>query len=162
SQDAVPPSTPAPEYIGAARSPGQDDDDRSPQIRNARIALLRDQIREQQRQPRYHYAGPSARASGEARYLDQWRQTIEQTGTRHPRPPGHTAPPRPPGQADADRTPQPRTARTALRRDQTREQRRQPRYHSAGPSARASGEARSLDQWRQTIEQTGTRHYPRQ
>lgn len=83
SQDAVPPSTPAPEYIGAARSPGQDDDDRSPQIRNARIALLRDQIREQQRQPRYHYAGPSARASGEARYLDQWRQTIEQTGTRH-------------------------------------------------------------------------------
>ncbi|HRL22484.1 MAG TPA: hypothetical protein PLG97_10995 [Alcaligenes sp.] len=81
--DTAPPPTPTTEYIGAAQSPGQDDTDRSPVVSNARIALLRDQIREQQRQPRYHYAGPSARASDEAHYLDQWRQTIEQTGTRH-------------------------------------------------------------------------------
>lgn len=83
NQDAVPASTPAMEYIGASEAPGQDDADLTPQIRNAQIARLRDQIQEQQRQPRYHYAGPSARASDEALYLDQWRQRIEQTGTRH-------------------------------------------------------------------------------
>lgn len=83
SQDAVPASTPAMEYIGASEAPGQDDADLAPQVHNAQIARLRDQIQEQQRQPRYHYAGPSARASDEALYLDQWRQLVEQTGTRH-------------------------------------------------------------------------------
>ena len=52
-------------------------------MQNSQLAILREQIREQQRQPRYHYVGPSAKASDQAQYLDQWRQKIEQTGTRH-------------------------------------------------------------------------------
>jgi len=83
SQDKVPPSTPSPEYIGASIEPGPDDHDLDPQVQNSQLAILREQIREQQRQPRYHYVGPSAKASEQAQYLDQWRQKVEQTGTRH-------------------------------------------------------------------------------
>uniref|UniRef100_UPI003CFD8A38 energy transducer TonB n=1 Tax=Alcaligenes faecalis TaxID=511 RepID=UPI003CFD8A38 len=83
SQDKVPPSTPSPEYIGASIEPGPDDHDLAPQVQNSQLAILREQIREQQRQPRYHYVGPSAKASEQAQYLDQWRQKVEQTGTRH-------------------------------------------------------------------------------
>ncbi|MBY6347144.1 TonB family protein [Providencia rettgeri] len=83
SQDKAPPSTPSPEYIGASIEPGPDDHDLDPQVQNSQLAILREQIREQQRQPRYHYVGPSAKASDQAQYLDQWRQKIEQTGTRH-------------------------------------------------------------------------------
>ncbi|WP_369327173.1 energy transducer TonB [Alcaligenes nematophilus] len=83
SQDKVPLSTPSFEYIGASIEPGPDDHDLDPQVQNSQLAILREQIREQQRQPRYHYVGPSAKASEQAQYLDQWRQKIEQTGTRH-------------------------------------------------------------------------------
>ncbi|GHC48604.1 energry transducer TonB [Alcaligenes pakistanensis] len=83
SKDKAPPSTPSPEYIGASIEPGPDDHDLDPQVHNSQLAILREQIREQQRQPRYHYLGPSAQASDQAQYLDQWRQKIEQTGTRH-------------------------------------------------------------------------------
>lgn len=83
SQDKVPFSTPSFEYIGASIEPGPDDHDLDPQVQNSQLAILREQIREQQRQPRYHYVGPSAKASDQAQYLDQWRQKIEQTGTRH-------------------------------------------------------------------------------
>lgn len=83
SQDKAPPSTPSPEYIGSSVEPGQDDHDLDPQVHNQQLAILREQIREQQRQPRYHYVGPSAQASDQAQYLDQWRQKIEQTGTHH-------------------------------------------------------------------------------
>ncbi|UUO10540.1 energy transducer TonB [Alcaligenes faecalis] len=83
SQDKAPLSTPSFEYIGASIEPGPDDHDLDPQVQNSQLAILREQIREQQRQPRYHYVGPSAKASEQAQYLDQWRQKIEQTGTRH-------------------------------------------------------------------------------
>ena len=83
SQDKAPLSTPSFEYIGASIEPGPDDHDLEPQVQNSQLAILREQIREQQRQPRYHYVGPSAKASEQAQYLDQWRQKIEQTGTRH-------------------------------------------------------------------------------
>ena len=83
SQDKAPRSTPSFEYIGASTEPGPDDHDLDPQVQNSQLAILREQIREQQRQPRYHYVGPSAKASEQAQYLDQWRQKIEQTGTRH-------------------------------------------------------------------------------
>ncbi|MGE8515928.1 MAG: energy transducer TonB [Alcaligenes nematophilus] len=83
SQDKAPLSTPSFEYIGASIEPGPDDHDLDPQMQNSQLAILREQIREQQRQPRYHYVGPSAKASEQAQYLDQWRQKIEQTGTRH-------------------------------------------------------------------------------
>ncbi|CAM5317316.1 MULTISPECIES: energy transducer TonB [Alcaligenes] len=83
SQDKAPLSTPSFEYIGASTEPGPDDHDLDPQVQNSQLAILREQIREQQRQPRYHYVGPSAKASEQAQYLDQWRQKIEQTGTRH-------------------------------------------------------------------------------
>lgn len=83
SRDKAPPSTPSPEYIGASMEPGPDDHDLDPLLHNSQLAILREQIREQQRQPRYHYVGPSATASEQAQYLDQWRQKIEQTGTRH-------------------------------------------------------------------------------
>ncbi|MCB4321581.1 energy transducer TonB [Alcaligenes sp. 13f] len=83
SQDKVPLSTPSFEYIGASIEPGPDDHELEPQVQNSQLAILREQIREQQRQPRYHYVGPSAKASEQAQYLDQWRQKIEQTGTRH-------------------------------------------------------------------------------
>lgn len=83
SQDKAPLSTPSFEYIGASTEPGPDDHDLDPQVQNNQLAILREQIREQQRQPRYHYVGPSAKASEQAQYLDQWRQKIEQTGTRH-------------------------------------------------------------------------------
>lgn len=83
SQDKAPFSTPSFEYIGASIEPGPDDHDLDPQVQNSQLAILREQIREQQRQPRYHYVGPSAKASEQAQYLDQWRQKIEQTGTRH-------------------------------------------------------------------------------
>lgn len=83
SQDKVPLSTPSFEYIGASIELGPDDHDLDPQVQNSQLAILREQIREQQRQPRYHYVGPSAKASEQAQYLDQWRQKIEQTGTRH-------------------------------------------------------------------------------
>ncbi|HCB1211972.1 energy transducer TonB [Alcaligenes faecalis] len=83
SQDKAPLSTPSFEYIGASIEPGPDDHDLDPQVQNSQLAILREQIREQQRQPRYHYVGPSAKASDQAQYLDQWRQKIEQTGTRH-------------------------------------------------------------------------------
>lgn len=83
SQDKAPLSTPNFEYIGASIEPGPDDHDLDPQVQNSQLAILREQIREQQRQPRYHYVGPSAKASEQAQYLDQWRQKIEQTGTRH-------------------------------------------------------------------------------
>lgn len=83
SQDKVPLSTPSFEYIGASIEPGPNDHDLDPQVQNSQLAILREQIREQQRQPRYHYVGPSAKASEQAQYLDQWRQKIEQTGTRH-------------------------------------------------------------------------------
>ncbi|MCC9164393.1 energy transducer TonB [Alcaligenes aquatilis] len=83
SRDKAPPSTPNPEYIGASIEPGPDDHDLDPHLQNSQLAILREQIREQQRQPRYHYVGPSAKASEQAQYLDQWRQKIEQTGTRH-------------------------------------------------------------------------------
>ncbi len=83
SQDKAPFSTPSFEYIGASIEPGPDDHDLDPQVQNSQLAILREQIREQQRQPRYHYVGPSAKASDQAQYLDQWRQKIEQTGTRH-------------------------------------------------------------------------------
>ncbi|MGZ9570462.1 energy transducer TonB [Alcaligenes nematophilus] len=83
SQDKAPLSTPSFEYIGASIEPGPNDHDLDPQVQNSQLAILREQIREQQRQPRYHYVGPSAKASEQAQYLDQWRQKIEQTGTRH-------------------------------------------------------------------------------
>lgn len=83
SRDKAPPSTPRTEYIGASLEPGPDDQDLEPQRHHTQLAILREQIREQQRQPRYHYVGPSAKASEQARYLDQWREKIEQTGTRH-------------------------------------------------------------------------------
>ncbi|MES5325745.1 energy transducer TonB [Alcaligenes phenolicus] len=83
SQDKVPLSTPSFEYIGASIEPGPDDHELEPQVQNSQLAILREQIREQQPQPRYHYVGPSAKASEQAQYLDQWRQKIEQTGTRH-------------------------------------------------------------------------------
>lgn len=83
SQDKAPLSTPSFEYIGASIEPGPDDHDLDPQVQNSQLAILREQIRKQQRQPRYHYVGPSAKASEQAQYLDQWRQKIEQTGTRH-------------------------------------------------------------------------------
>jgi protein TonB len=83
SQDKAPLSTPSFEYIGASIEPGPDDHELDPQVQNSQLAILREQIREQQRQPRYHYVGPSAKASEQAQYLDQWRQKIEQTGTRH-------------------------------------------------------------------------------
>lgn len=83
SQDKAPLATPSFEYIGASTEPGPDDHDLDPQVQNSQLAILREQIREQQRQPRYHYVGPSAKASEQAQYLDQWRQKIEQTGTRH-------------------------------------------------------------------------------
>ncbi len=83
SQDKAAPATPRLEYIGSSIEPGPDDQDLLPQVHNSQLAILREQIREQQRQPRYHYIGPSAQASDQAQYLDQWRQKIEQTGTRH-------------------------------------------------------------------------------
>jgi len=83
SQDKAPLSTPSFEYIGASIEPGPDDHDLDPQVQNSQLAILREQIREQQRQPRYHYVGPSAKASKQAQYLDKWRQKIEKTGTRH-------------------------------------------------------------------------------
>ena len=70
---------------------GQDDFDQQKIAQSARIAILSQQVQDYNRRPRKHFDAPSTAAHRYATYIDQWRQTIEATGTKHyPRDAGKT------------------------------------------------------------------------
>jgi len=62
---------------------GRDDADQDALLENARIAILAERVRAYDRQPRTHFFAPSTSPSRYAQYVDDWRRTIEDVGTRH-------------------------------------------------------------------------------
>lgn len=74
----------APQELTAdSEVPGQDAVDQERIAQNAKIAILAQQVQDYNKRPRKHFDAPSTAAHPYAAYIDQWRQIIESTGTKH-------------------------------------------------------------------------------
>jgi len=62
---------------------GEDEIDQDSLVLNGQIAVLKQRIERDHLQPRKHFNAVSARQTPYAIYIDQWRQRIEQIGTKH-------------------------------------------------------------------------------
>jgi len=62
---------------------GPDQTDQRAIERNARLAVIREQIEQYNSRPRKHFDAPSAIANPFAAYVDAWRAKVEQTGSQH-------------------------------------------------------------------------------
>jgi protein TonB len=62
---------------------GPDQTDQRAIERNARLAVIREQIEQYNSRPRKYFDAPSAIANPFATYVDAWRAKVEQTGSQH-------------------------------------------------------------------------------
>ncbi len=76
-------SRPTEHFLLDAQTTGQDDVDQESLQHNAQLAALSQKVQAYNQLPRKYFDAPSASASLYAAYIDQWRNQIEQTGTRY-------------------------------------------------------------------------------
>ena len=69
-------------FVKNFNNSGEDQTDQAQLLLNAKLAVLSEQVKEYNARPRKHFDAPSTRAHKFATYVDQWRSSIEKTGTQ--------------------------------------------------------------------------------
>ena len=83
SKDHVNRGMPTPYFLDQSNLPGQDELDQQPEQAASTAAAFAERVQQYNARPRRQYVAPSAIATRDAAYLDEWRKRIEQTGTLH-------------------------------------------------------------------------------
>jgi len=83
SKTTTQPGKPAESFLKNPLTGGQDQNEQQALQRNAALTAVSEQIRQYNQRPRKHFDAPSAKAHKFAAYIDDWRNRIEQTGTKY-------------------------------------------------------------------------------
>jgi len=83
SKESVAQGRPATKLTESSDVTGEDEVDQDSILLNGQIAVLKQRIERDHARPRKHFNAVSARKTAYAPYIDQWRQRIEQVGTKH-------------------------------------------------------------------------------
>lgn len=83
SQQLIAQGRPADKPSDTSDVAGEDESDQDSVVLNNQIAALTQRIEKDHARPRKYFDAPSARQTAYAPYIDQWRQRIEQVGTKH-------------------------------------------------------------------------------
>lgn len=74
---------PANKMAESSEVSGEDEVDQDSVLLNSQIAALKERVARDNARPRKHFNAVSTRKTPYAPYIDQWRQRIEQVGTKH-------------------------------------------------------------------------------
>lgn len=82
SAQLVQDNRPAEQFLKDSQRPGQDDRNQEQVLLNSSLSALSDQVQRYNQRPRKMFDAPSAQQASYAEYVNQWRQRIEQIGTK--------------------------------------------------------------------------------